>query len=134
MEKKKGKKLTVLYIPHNMGQRCELMTINHSVENMASLIGCRFVDAVSCMFRDLDIWIDDEGLMFERPHNYRASALTRDRVPLVGNAFLAGFDEVGNTISVDKNDETNYALSLLNKFDDQIVDIFSKDLEKVTNE
>ena len=129
-----SKKLTVLYIPHNMGQRCELMTINHSVENMASLIGCRFVDAVSCLFRDLDIWIDDEGLMFQRPHNYRASALTRDRVPLVGNAFLAGFDEAGNTISVDKNDEANYALSLLNKFDENMSDIYHGNWEKVTNE
>jgi len=127
-------KLTVLYIPHNIGQRCELVTIDRGVENMASLIGCHYVDAVTCGIRGLDIWIDDEGLLYERPHNYRASALTRDNITLVGNAFLAGFDDEGNTVSVDKNDKDNTALNLLQKFDENMSNIYHGNWEKVTNE
>ena len=101
---------------------------------MASLIGCDYVDAVTCGIRGLDIWIDDEGLLYERPHNYRASALTRDNITLVGNAFLAGFDDEGNTVSVDKNDKDNTALNLLQKFDENMSNIYHGNWEKVTNE
>lgn len=63
-------------------------------KDYSKLLECRYFDVVQ-LSKDIDIYIDDEGLMVENPHITRVKGYFQ---PLAGKLiFTGGIDGRGNT-------------------------------------
>mgnify|MGYP003123291302 CR=1 FL=1 len=94
--------IDVFFIPADMDEPCKVVNIKDDWQGMAKLINAQYVDVVQIFSGKhvrLDIWVDDEGLLFDKPYNRRASVFTSQS--LVGDALLAGSNSKGESLSVD---------------------------------
>lgn len=77
-----------------------------TLQHFYAEIGCHTVDCVG-LAADLDMWLDDEGLLVEEPRiNHGATAIAamygKTFQPYVGTVvFTGGVDDEGNTLGLD---------------------------------
>lgn len=90
----------------------ELYELNLPTDTRARLrakyatLDCSLVDVVQLTTK-LDMWIDDEGLITNRPINGPATCLARHYghtvQPYAGPVLLCGVDPLGNSIDLDRD-------------------------------
>ena len=115
---KNKKKLTVFFIPADPAIRAGIVEIGDNLGAMVDLIQCNYLDATPTKNINgtrWDMWIDDEGLILNKPLNIRASLLSmHEGAMLHGDVFIAGHDGKGNTRSVPDKFEEAVGIELAN--------------------
>jgi hypothetical protein len=96
--------VTTAFVLHPDGEFEKLdLPTKGTLHEMYRALGCSCVDVVS-LTANLDMWIDDEGLLTGRPLNPAATALARHygytSQPYVGPVLLCGVDDDGNSVNL----------------------------------
>jgi hypothetical protein len=85
-------------ITKKVGEHLKFDTIEHSLENMQKLVGGT-LDGVSLPER-IVMWVDDEGLIKEKPINLITYVENQEVHHIAGDVFFTGIDEEGETVSL----------------------------------
>ncbi|MCS0827407.1 DUF3846 domain-containing protein [Cytobacillus firmus] len=93
---------TLKIVRLNVGSQIEVIEMVHSLEDMQAIVG-GWLERVR-ITDDIDLWINEEGLLQELPLNF-VTFVVKDGEPqpvhsIVGNVFFASHDEEGETISL----------------------------------
>ena len=84
--------------------------------------------SIAFQLEEISVYVNDEGLLFNLPHNPRASWWT-DRRNLVGNAVITGgADSEGNTLDVPEG-----LVDLINNENQQWLDRRAAQVEGLRN-
>jgi len=89
----------IRYMLKNIGEEMKMVEGDLPLEAMQKIVG-GYLDVVRLPM-DIDMWVNDEGLLDHLPLNIVLNWYDEKNVqPIVGNVFFAGHDENGNTVSL----------------------------------
>ncbi|NLG22213.1 MAG: DUF3846 domain-containing protein [Actinomycetales bacterium] len=98
------------------------LSATDTLRTMYQVIGCSSVDVVR-LTTNLDMWIDDEGMITDRPVNVLATLLARHfgrtYQPYCGPALLGGMTDDGDTINL-TDDQIRAVLTRLQDIVDRL--------------
>ena len=100
----KSEKIRIVVAP--VGEAPFETVIDNTLEAMQFLVG-GYIEPIRV--GDLDVWINEEGLIMNLPYNR-----TVEGYPITGTIFVAASNEEGDTLGLN-DDQTKRAIRLLSK-------------------
>jgi Domain of unknown function (DUF3846) len=89
---------TIKVMTKKVGQKPNIETTSYELENLQKLVGGN-LEAVTLPYR-ITMWIDEEGILKEKPVNLITYVEGKEVHQIVGDVFFAGYTPEGDTISL----------------------------------